>query len=730
MNIKIKKLNSNNLVWKSISITFLILFSFLISAKVEAASIFFSPALGDFHVGDTFKVSVLVNTQGTPINSIETNIDFPKEYLDVVFVSKASSIFSLWIQEPTYSNSLGTISFTGGLPTPGYNGINGKVMEITFKAKAVGVAKINYSSSAVRANDGLGTDVLQSSGEGEYTITVRPEEKGEVVPVTEVKPSITLSPEISSLTHPDSEKWYSNKNPKFAWVYPNAITGIRISYDENPVAIPEIFYSTSTLEMEFSNVRDGIYYLHLQVREKNGWSKVSDFKFKIDTERPLNFTITEIDKGNATKTQSEFTFNAVDELSGLDYFEIRIDSNTPETTNDINNQVYKTAELDSGRHAIFIKAYDKAGNYVLGSDVFNIKTSSIISFADVEKVISNIKEIYKETIIVAKETIKKVGEVVNSPTGSAVTKTISTAGLITGASMSLVFAIPASLTDLWLILARLMGLFFGIIGLRRKNRPWGTVYDSITKRPLDPVYVSLIDLETGKEIANAITDLDGRYGFLVVPGRYGIETTKTNYSSPSMKMKGKTFDEVYNDLYFGGEIKIEKEGEVITKNIPMDSLSFDWNEFTKHKMNINTFIKDKDIIRAKISKLLFVFGAVVSVIALIFAPVPYNFIIAGLYLLFYLLNFMVFKKQNNGVLLNESTGVPLSFAIVKVYREGSDTPMVKKVADKYGKYYILVPSGRYHISVDNKNDDGSYTEVFYTKDMDIKDGIVNYYIEI
>jgi hypothetical protein len=56
-----------------------------------------------------------------------------------------------------------------------------------------------------------------------------------------------------------------------------------------------------------------------------------------------------------------------------------------------------------------------------------------------------------------------------------------------------------------------------LFGLKKKAPPWGVVYDSVTKRPLDPAYVVLKNLQ-GKQIASAITDLDGRYGFLVEPG--------------------------------------------------------------------------------------------------------------------------------------------------------------------------------------------------------------------
>jgi len=133
-----------------------------------------------------------------------------------------------------------------------------------------------------------------------------------------------------------------------------------------------------------------------------------------------------------------------------------------------------------------------------------------------------------------------------------------------------------SFFDLYFVFLRMFTGLLTSLGVRRRRKPWGTVYDSVTKQPLDPVYVVLQDLE-GNEIQTCITDLDGRYGFLVGPGKYKIVAHKTNYKFPSEKLRGKTSDEVYSDLYFGEEIEIKEYGEVLIKNIPMDPINFDWN---------------------------------------------------------------------------------------------------------------------------------------------------------
>src|ERR1035437_9988800 len=283
-----------------------------------------------------------------------------------------------------------------------------------------------------------------------------------------------------------------------------------------------------------------------------------------------------------------------------------------------------------------------------------------------------ITQSYKDAILVVQSYIDKLKNLVKDSRISVTTKVVTTTALITGAVASIstvAFATPVSFSEIWLIPARIWGLILGALGIRKKQRQWGTVYDSVTKRPLDPVYVSLINTETNKEVSGAITDIDGRYGFLTLPGKYKIVATKTNYIQPSVKMKGKSFDEVYNDLYFGEELVIA-EGQIITKNIPMDSQSFDWNEFAKTKMNVNKFTRQKDITWARISKFVFVIGALISIISVVVAPQPYNYIIAGFYVLAYILNFIVLKSKKAGTLIDKVTKAPLSFAIIKIFREG------------------------------------------------------------
>ena len=112
---------STKLVMKTIFTAILILGSFAYAEVTLAATLSVSPGTGVYQSGTTFTAKVVVNTQGDPINAADGSLKFNPQELSVVSVNRSSSIFNLWVTEPAFSNSAGTISFSGGLPS-GYTG--------------------------------------------------------------------------------------------------------------------------------------------------------------------------------------------------------------------------------------------------------------------------------------------------------------------------------------------------------------------------------------------------------------------------------------------------------------------------------------------------------------------------------------------------------------------------------------------------------------------------------
>lgn len=108
-------------------------------------------------LGQTFSVRLLVNSASS-INAMSGNVQYSGELLSVQGVSYNRSIFKLWQQTPNNSPQTSQIVFAGGLPNPGFAGENGVIIQINFKARALGTATVQLlNNSQVLLNDGQGS---------------------------------------------------------------------------------------------------------------------------------------------------------------------------------------------------------------------------------------------------------------------------------------------------------------------------------------------------------------------------------------------------------------------------------------------------------------------------------------------------------------------------------------------------------------------------------------------
>ena len=119
---------------------FIIALSIALAGEVsaEGASLILSPSSGTFYARNTFDVSVFVNTGGSNINAVKVDLEFDPKKLQVVNPTAGKSFISFWIAQPKYSNTKGSISFQGGIPSPGINTSAGLVSTVTFRAISPG----------------------------------------------------------------------------------------------------------------------------------------------------------------------------------------------------------------------------------------------------------------------------------------------------------------------------------------------------------------------------------------------------------------------------------------------------------------------------------------------------------------------------------------------------------------------------------------------------------------
>lgn len=354
-----------------------------ISAFSVGASLYLNPASASYSLGNTFSVDINVNTGGQPINAAEGSLLFDTNAFEVIEFSKSGSVFTLWTQDPSFSNSAGTISFGGGVPTPGFTGASGRIFSIKLKVKATGTGTINWSSGSVLANDGLGTNILASMVGGTYrlnpSIATPPLPPDQTTPPPAAPSTVRgvpAAPIIISTTHPEENQWYAKNLARFEWNLPDDITGVSIRLDDKPASNPGTI-SDGILEFyEQADLADGVHYVHIRFRNRIGWSEITHKKIMVDTEVPEKFDISIDNGGDSTNPAPALFFKANDKLSGISHYEVKIDGQDRVTASrdEVENVGgWKTQILYIGKHTVIAEAFDMAGNSTMSTNDFIIE---------------------------------------------------------------------------------------------------------------------------------------------------------------------------------------------------------------------------------------------------------------------------------------------------------------------------------------------------------------------
>lgn len=332
------------------------------ASSAEAATLSLVPGTGVYSTGQTFTVSILVNTAGVAINAAEGSLSFKPNEIQVVSLSKGS-IFNLWTAEPSFSNSAGTITFSGGSPT-GYKGSAGSILAVTFRAKAAGSPRVNFSTGSVLANDGKGTNVLTGMNGGSFTISAAAENPEPETIIEYVPPANTPpAPKVTSETHPDPTKWYANTTAILKWQLPEGVTALRTLLNENPTSIPTKVYDSPPTSLTLDDLESGVHYLHLQFKNKDGWGKIAHYRLAIDTDKPEAFALSLPAGADLSNPNQTLLATVKDATSPVNLYMIQLDGAEPFQYEDkTGSSTIELTGLTPGYHTLVVEAFDAAGN--------------------------------------------------------------------------------------------------------------------------------------------------------------------------------------------------------------------------------------------------------------------------------------------------------------------------------------------------------------------------------
>jgi hypothetical protein len=282
----------------------------------------------------------------------------------------------------------------------------------------------------------------------------------------------------------------------------------------------------------------------------------------------------------------------------------------------------------------------------------------------------------------------------------------------------------ANIKGFYDIIAFLVGAVHNLfvwMRIRRKRRYWGTVYDSLTKQPIDPAVVKLINVLNGQVVEEAITDLYGRYGFLERVGKFKITSDKTNYSFPSTKVFSTT-DGIYDNIYLGGNFEIVNASNIISPNIPMDPKAFDWNQVAKRE-----FVKFHpvlDLIIMYSLQMLLIVTTIVSLLFLIYHPSVITTISFILSIISFIIGLVLPPTRLWGRVVGLPKTVP---AIVALYLKNIPQLISCSHISSDGRYFLKTLPGEYILKIL----DPITRKEFYQKQITVKQrGVVNEIIRV
>jgi Bacterial Ig domain len=177
-------------------------------------------------------------------------------------------------------------------------------------------------------------------------------------------PSITLSAPAAG--------YLSMGNVVVSWAASdnNGLARIEVSLDGGAPMVLGANATTTTL----TGISDGPHTIRVQAFDLAGSSASDSVVVTVDTTAPT-VSLTAPISGHVLGTSSvQLTWTASDATSGIDHFEVHLDSGAPVTVA-AGTASYTFTGVSDGSHSVGLKAFDRAGNTILVSATVTVDTA-------------------------------------------------------------------------------------------------------------------------------------------------------------------------------------------------------------------------------------------------------------------------------------------------------------------------------------------------------------------
>lgn len=217
-----------------------------------------------------------------------------------------------------------------------------------------------------------------------------------------------------------------------------------------------------------------------------------------------------------------------------------------------------------------------------------------------------------------------------------------------------------------------------VIFSRRKQKPWGVVYDSSTQMPVVFASCRLYRSGTNNLVEQMITDEQGRYGFLAEPGSYRLEIAQSGFVK-------------YTKEYRVDAVDAPHFQDVELQPLSLVAASRLGGEIPFPLEQLRNFMR-------KLAPLLFATGFVLSIVSVAFVPKLFNILIFAVYLtiiFIYLYPSFRQKGAEHSEVIDSETKLRLPYVIIKVFDPKDNQLVDVRTSNSNGRFDFWVKPGEY-----------------------------------
>jgi len=689
---------------------------FFIAPDITNASTFeFEPAIMEYNQGCSYSVNIIIDTNGVESNSADIIINYDPFKIDILdsnLIKSGLQIQPGTVYDTYFGNQIdtntGEIRLTGATFSGSFNG-RGTFASIKFKSKSsITSADFNINIIGTGENISLDSnivsaissnDTLSSVINGKYTFiskscipdTIAPliafitpqNNQTNVLPGSDIQINIQDSDsgiDLSTVKITINDFVYDQNDERFTYTGTDSNYIITIDpYTDFP--LDKISTITTRVEDKEGNISKSsitfntpktpedreaplITFLHPKEGDTIGLTDRISIRI-IDKDSKVNINAVELTLNGVIYTLNDSEFTYIEDVNG---YIIYLQPSSPLPTN-------KSSKLT-------IFSQDNLGNIILQSITFNVP-KVIPPKTEISKIISHIGGFLLEATDLTTKFIDKSEEIT----------IISAIATITVIAPTAIVGTTVTIIELPLLIQRFIFGILGFLGIRKKGKNFGYVYDSITKSPLSLAIVRFYN-KAGQLIRTEITNSYGQFNSTIDDGEYKLVISKAEYKFPSKIILGNTDGPIAN-IYHGQTSKFNSK-DISNLSIPMDprGISIKVGTYKLKKLLLFTW--------NTIGFLLFAVGFIQSIMHLRNTLTTLNMAIFFVYLILLvilILKINPFRRSLGIVYKNKKKMSGIKIILKKL---GEDKILDHRVTDKNGKYTFVVPHGSYKIELTNE----------------------------